>query len=117
MAIGFQGIDIVSGKQTAIQQPIGFFGLSVSIVDAPNLFISVKDSQGRAVRNCIVSVANATSGVPKSSNTDADGYVALKADSVNTITIINNKATKTYSYDRSTQGSQIVLVFDIPMIF
>lgn len=117
MADGFQGIDIVSSRQTAIQRPIGFFGLSIVLADAPNLFIKVVDTQNRGVRNCVVSVTNATSGVPKSSNTDFDGNVALKADSVNTITITNNKVSKSYSYNRSTDGSQISLLFDIGCIF
>lgn len=116
MADGFQGFDIVSSKQTAIQRPIGFFGFSVVLADAPNLFIKVTDAQNRAVRNCVVSVANPASGTPKSSNTDANGDVALKADSVNTITVINNKVAKSYSYDRATQGSQILLIFDIPLM-
>ena len=117
MADGFQGINIVSNKQTAIQRPIGFLGLSIVLADAPNLFIKVIDSQGRGVRNCIVSVINPTSGVSKSSNTDYDGDVALKADSINTISIVNNKSRKTYSYNRSIDGSQIVLIFDILTIF
>lgn len=116
MADGFQGFDIVSSKQTAIQRPIGFFGFSVVLADAPNLFIKVTDSQNRPVRNCIVSAANPSSGTPKSTNTDAAGDVALKADSINTITILNNKVSRVYSYDRSSQGSQIVLIFDIPLI-
>lgn len=116
MADGFQGISISSIKQTAIQKPIGFFGLSIVLADSPNLFIKISDSQGRGIRNCVVSVVNATSGVPKSSNTDFEGNVALKADSINTITVANNKSSKSYSYNRSIEGSQIILYLDVPTI-
>lgn len=117
MADGFQGFGIESRRQTAIQRPIGFFGLSIELADAPNLFLEITDSQGRSVRNCSVMAANETSGTPKATNTDAEGNAALKADSTTTITVVNNKFSKVYNYDRSTQGSLVTLTFDVPLIF
>lgn len=116
MADGFQGFGIESRRQTAIQSPIGFFGFSIELADAPNLFLKITDSQGRSVRNCSVMAANATSGSPKATNTDAEGNAALKADSTTIITVVNNKFSKVYSYNRATQGNLVTLIFDIPLI-
>lgn len=116
MADGFQGLDIISRRQTAIQTPIGFFGLSVSVVDYPNLFIKVVDSAGRSVRNCSVTTSNPSSGIPKSSNTDTEGNVALKSDATSTITILNGKSIMTYNYVRANVGNQITILFKIKMI-
>lgn len=113
---GFVGFNIVSRKATAIQKPIGFFGFAIELSTAPNLFITVQDSQGRRVRNCTVESSNPSSGIPYSSNVDANGTVGITADANSVITITNNKVKKTYMYDRTIQGNQIVLIFDITLI-
>ena len=113
---GFSGFNIISRRVTAIQKPIGFFGFAIELSTAPNLFITVQDSQGRRVRNCTVESSNPSSGIPYSSNVDASGTVGLTADANSIITITNNKIKKTYSYDRATQGNQIVLIFDAILI-
>lgn len=113
---GFVGFDIISRRTTAIQKPIGFFGFAIELSTAPNLFITVQDSQGRRVRNCTVESSNPSSGIHYSSDVDASGTVGITADANSIITITNNKIKKTYSYDRTTQGNQIILTFDVLLL-
>jgi hypothetical protein len=113
---GFVGFNIVSRQGTAIQRPIGFFGFAIEFADAPNLFVTVQDSQGRRWRNCTVESSNPSSGIPFSTNVDAQGTAALKADATSVITVTHFSFKKTYTYDRSTQGNQIVLHLEIPLL-
>lgn len=113
---GFVGFDIVSRRATAIQKPIGFFGFAIELSTAPNLFVTVQDSQGRRVRNCTVGSSNPSSGIPYSSNVDANGTVGIIADAQSTITITNNKIKQSYMYDRTVEGNQITLTFDVILI-
>jgi hypothetical protein len=113
---GFVGFNIVAKQGTAIQRPIGFFGFAIELATAPNLFITVQDSQGRRIRNCTVETNNPSSGTPYSADTDANGTVALVSDSNTTITVTNNKTTFTYSYDRAIQNNQITLIFNALLI-
>lgn len=117
MAEGFQGVSLVSRKSTVIQTPIGFFGVSVSLTEVANLYITVVDEQGRPLRGTTVMAENTDSNDPRQKTTDQNGSVALVADGSTNIIVTNNKFSKTYTYNRTTQGNYIELIFSVPLIF
>lgn len=112
---GFQGFTVKSSRKLSIQTPIGFFGFSVVLANAPNTFIQVLNG-GKPLRNTLVSALNPTSGVVDSKTTDGNGNVALKADAITDITLTNGIFAETYSYNRTIDGNQFSIDFYIPSL-
>lgn len=110
---GYEGI-ILSGEQASVSNlPQAFRGVVLSF-SGDTVFINVKNGLGKPITGMTVKTtfgANELTGF-----TDANGNVQILSNATGTIRFEKDKTFRTISYNRTTQGSLVNYIYNIPLL-
>lgn len=82
--MGFSGLILNYSKTTAIRQQVGFSGFRVFLSGLTP--VMVQDARGRGLSGVNLVATNPTSGIPFSTETDANGNALMQLDASTEIT-------------------------------
>lgn len=110
---GYEGL-ILSGEQApAVNLPQAFRGIVLSF-SGETVFLNVTNGLGRPIEGMTVSTDY--SGTTLTGYTDENGSIQILSDDTGTILMQKEKTFRALSFDRSTDGSVINFVFNMPVL-
>ena len=99
--MGFKGFNTDFSTSTPFRQQVGFSGFRVFLGGLTP--VMVQDSRGRGLSGVNLNAVNPTSGIPFSTETDANGNALMQLDAMTDITATKDSLKVTRSYSGSNQ--------------
>lgn len=110
---GYEGL-ILSGDQAPVTNlPQAFRGVVLSF-SGETVFIRVTNGLGKPIEG--MQVQTDYSSTTLTGFTDANGSCQILSDDTGTIRFAKDKTFRLKSFDRSTEGSIVNYVFNVPMM-